>query len=105
MCGLVIQQWLQQKQRCDKVVPMTRVKFKDFLWKNLENSRVFVDSIWKKVKCNSQYQDKSVEVWAAHLEYLQSISIEFNPEYAPKKDTMIRYFRKGLRPSVRVEIK
>ena len=83
---------------------MTWAKFKDFLWKNLGDSKAFVDSIWKKVKRDSQYQDKSVQDWAAHLEYLQSILIEFDSECAPEEGTMIRYFREGLRPSVRVEM-
>ena len=83
---------------------MTWSEFKDFLRKNLGDSRAFVDSIWKKVKRDSQYQDKSVQDWAAHLEYLQSILIEFDSEYAPEEGTMICYFRKGLRPSVRVEM-
>ena len=83
---------------------MTWVKFKNFLQKKLGNSKAFVDSIWKKVKCDSQYQDKLVKDWAAHVEYLQSILIEFDPEYAPEEDTMIRYFWKGLCPLVRVKI-
>ena len=101
---LVTQQWLLQKRRCNRVVPITWVKFKDLFWKNLEDSKAFVDSIWKKIKCNSQYQDKSVQDWAAHLEYLQSILIEFNPKYALKEGTMIWYFQEGLRPLVKVEI-
>ena len=68
--GLVTQQWLQHKRHRDGVVPMTWAKFKDFLWKNLGDSKAFVDSIWKKIKRDSQYQDKSVQDWAAHLEYL-----------------------------------
>ena len=83
---------------------MTWVEFKDFLRKNLGDSRAFVDSIWKKVKRDSQYQDESVQDWAAHLEYLQSILIEFDSEWAPEEGTMIWYFREGLRPSVRVEM-
>ena len=76
----------------------------DFLRKNLRDSRVFIYSIWKKVKRNSLYQKESVQDWAAHLEYLQSILIEFDPEYASEEDTMIWYFREGLRPSVRVKM-
>ena len=82
---------------------MTWVEFKDFLQKNLGDFRAFVDSIWKKVKRDSQYQDESVQDWAAHLKYLQSILIEFDSEYASEEGTMIWYFREGLRPSVRVE--
>ena len=83
---------------------MTWVKSKDFLRKNLGDSRAFVDSIWKKIKRDSQYQDKSVQDWAPHLEYLQSILIEFDFECAPEESTIIWYFREGLRPSVRVEM-
>ena len=83
---------------------MTWAKFKDFLWKNLGDSKAFVDSIWKKIKRDSQYQDESVQDWAAHLEYLQSILIEFDSEWAPEEGTMIWYFREGLRPSIRVEM-
>ena len=50
---LVTQQWLQYKPRCDGAVPMTWIKFKNFLQKNLRNSKAFVDSIWKKIKCDS----------------------------------------------------
>ena len=83
---------------------MTWPEFKEFLRKNLGDSRAFVDSVWKKVKRDSQYQDELVQDWAAHLEYLQSILIEFDSEWAPEEGTMIRYFREGLRPSVRVEM-
>ena len=68
---------------------MTWVKFKDFLQKNLEDFRAFVNNIWKKVKRDFQYQDKSVQDWAAHLKYLQSILIEFNSECAPEEGIMI----------------
>ena len=54
-------------------MPITWVKFKDFFQNNLGDFRAFIDSIWKKVKRDSQYQDESVQDWAAHLEYLQSI--------------------------------
>ena len=68
---------------------MTWLEFKEFLRKNLGDFRAFVDSVWKKVKRDSQYQDESVQDWAAHLEYLQSILIEFNSEWAPEEGTMI----------------
>ena len=83
---------------------MTWAEFKDFLRKNLGDSRAFVNSIWKRVKRNSQYQDKLVQDWAAYLEYLQFMLIEFNPECAPEEGTMIWYFREGLCPSIRVEM-
>ena len=84
---------------------MTWVEFKDFLWKNLGNSRAFVDSIWKKVKRDSQYQNESVQDWAAYLKYLQFILIEFDSKCAPKEAIMIRYFPKGLCPSIRMKMK
>ena len=102
--GSVTYQWLQHKRRRDGAVPMTWAEFKDFLQRNLEDSRAFVDSIWKKVKRDSQYQGKSVQDWAAHLKYLQSILIKFDPECATEEGMIIWYFRKGFRPSVKVEM-
>ena len=83
---------------------MTWPEFKGFLRKNFGDSRAFVDSIWSKTKRDSQYQNEIVQDWAAYLEYLQSILSEFDADGAPKKDTMIRYFREGLKPSIRAEI-
>ena len=42
--------------------------------------------------------------WAAHLEYLQFILLEFDTDRAPKEGTMIRYFRDGLIPSIWAEM-
>ena len=56
------------------------------------------------MKIDSQYQDKSIQDWAAQLKYLQSILIELDPDYASKEGTMIEYFWKGLCPSVQVKI-
>ena len=42
--------------------------------------------------------------WAAHLEHLQSILLEYNLVGALTKLTMLRYFRKGLKSSVLVEL-
>ena len=56
------------------------------------------------MKRDSQYQDKSVQDWTTHLEYLQSILIKFDPNCASEESTMIWYFQKGLRLSLRVEI-
>ena len=57
---------------------MTWPEFKKFLKKNLSDFRTFVDSVWKKVKRDSQYQHKLIQDWTAHQEYFQSILIEFN---------------------------
>ena len=83
---------------------MTWPEFKEFLRKNLGNSKVFVDSVWKKVKLYSQYQNESIQDWVAHLEYPQSILIEFDSGWALEKGTMIWYLQKSLRPSVRVKM-
>ena len=87
--GSVTQQELQHKRRHDRATPMTWQEFKNFLQKNLEDSRSFVDSIWSKIKRDSQYPHKSVYDWTAHLEYLQSILIEFDPDFTPEEGTMI----------------
>ena len=42
--------------------------------------------------------------WAAHLEHLQSILLEYNPIGAPTKPTMLRYFGEGLKPLVLIEL-
>ena len=83
---------------------MTWIEFKSFLWKNLGNSRAFVDNFWSKFKHNLQYQSHSVLDWASHLKHLQCILLEFDADGAPGKPTMIRYFREGLKPSVRAEM-
>ena len=42
--------------------------------------------------------------WASHLKHLQSIFLEFDADEAPGEPTMIKYFREGLKPSIRAEI-
>ena len=101
--GLITQQWFQHKRRHNGATLMTWQEFKDFLQKNFEDSRTFIDGIWRKLKRDSQYQDKSVEDWAAQLNYLQFILIEFDPDCAPEERTIIWYFREGLWPSVKVK--
>ena len=63
-------QWLQYKRQNNKAKPMTWLGIKNFFWKNLEDFKTFVDSIWSKIKHNSQYQNKWVQDWVAHLEFL-----------------------------------
>ena len=84
-------------------MPMTWQEFKDFFQKNLGDSRAFVNSIWSKIKRNSQYQDKSIQDWAAHLKYLQFILIKFDPNSAPEKGTIIWYFQEDLWLSIQLE--
>ena len=83
---------------------MTWTKFKDFLRKNLGGNRAFANSICSKFRQDSQYQAKFVLDWTAHLKHLQSILLEYDPVGASTKLTMLRYFHKGLKPSVLVEL-
>ena len=83
---------------------MTWAKFKDFLGKNLEDNWAFTNNICSKFRQDSQYQAKSVLDWATHLEYLQSILLKYDPVGAPTKSTILKYFRKGLKPSILAEL-
>ena len=67
-------------------------------------SKSFVDSIWRKLKRDSQYQLEEVYDWASHLEHLQSILQEYDPVAAPTEVTMVRYFEEGLKPSIKAEM-
>ena len=98
--------WTQYKccHRGKELIPITWTEFKAFLRKNLGESKFFVDNIWKKLKCNSQYQLEEVYNWASHLEYLQSILMEFDPAATPTESTMVRYFEEGLKPSIKAKM-
>ena len=96
-----------QYKRChrgEELIPISWTEFKAFLRKNLGESKSFVDSIWKKLKRDSQYQLEEVYDWASHLEHLQSILMEFDPAAAPTESTMVRYFEEGLKPSIKAEM-
>ena len=67
-------------------------------------SKSFIDSIWRKLKKDSQYQLVEVYDWAFYLEHLQSILMEFDPAAAATESTMVRYFEEGLKPSIKAEI-
>ena len=99
----VVQRWHQHK-RCFEGAPMTWAEFKDFLRKNLGDDWAFANSIYSKFRRDSQYQAESVLDWAAHLEHLQSILLEYDPVGAPTEPTMLRYFREDLKPSVLAEL-
>ena len=49
---------------------------------------------------DSQHQQEEVQDWAAHLEHLQSILLEFDADYAPSEGQLCRTFYDGLRTSV-----
>ena len=59
-----------------------------------------MDSYWGKIKRDSQYQLEEVLNWATHLEHLQAVLQEFDPTATPNEETIIRYFRESLKPSI-----
>lgn len=83
------------------MVSITWDKFKAFLQKSLSKTTFFVDSIWNKIKKDSEYQLKKVQDWAAYLEYLQLIFIEFYPVFALTEDHLGWDFYEGLRLSIK----
>ena len=98
--------WMKYKRcyRGEELIPITWTDFKAFLRKNLGESMSFVNSIWRKLKRDSHYQLKKVYDWASHLERFQSILIKFDPAAAPTGSTMVRYFEKGLKPSIKAKM-
>ena len=97
-------QQYKRKHKAKSTVSIMWEEFKTFFCQSLGDSRAFVDSYWAKIKRDSQYQQEDVLDWAAHLEHLQAVLREFDSVAAPNKDTMIRYFREGLRPSIRAQL-
>ena len=63
-----------------------------------------MDIYWGKLKKDSQHQQEEVLDWAAHLEHLQAVLRDFDPEAAPTGQIMIRCFLEGLKPSVRAQM-
>lgn len=53
---------------------------------------------------DSQHQLEEVQDWAAHLEHLQSILVEFDADCAPLEGQLGRTFYDGLRPSIKLWI-
>ena len=104
--GSISVRWTQYKRhhRGEELTPITWTEFKAFLRKNLGESKSFVDSIWRKLKRDSQYELKKVYNWASHLEHFQSILMKFDPAAASTESTMVRYFEEGLKPSIKAEI-
>lgn len=78
--------------------------FKIFLRWSLNESKVFVNDIWKKIRTISQYQLEKVIDWATYLEHLQAVLKEFNVTATSNKDLLIYYFWHKLRPSIRAQI-
>ena len=102
--GTISLRWAQHKRRHQSATLITWLEFKTFLRKDLGNSQAFINNIWSKFRRDSQYQLEEARDWASHLQHLQSILAEFDTVGAPDESTMIRYFREGLKPSIKVEI-
>ncbi len=83
---------------------MTWNKFKALLRKSLGESNAFVGHVWSKLRGDAQYQLEEVQDWAAHLEHLQSILLEFDANNAPGEGQLGRTFYDGLRPSIKLWI-
>ena len=98
--------WQQHKAKNagETDVPLTWEEFKAFLRRSLGESRAFVDSIWRTIRRDSQYQQEEVMDWAAHLEHLQTVLREFDSAAAPNKEVLICYFCDGLRPSIQAQM-
>lgn len=100
--GRINYRWHQHKRRTLVDRPLSWLDFKAFLRKHLRNSWPFVDSIWSRLKRDSQYQKETVSDWAFHLEYLRDILVEFDPEGAPQESDLIHFFMEGIKPSVKL---
>lgn len=53
---------------------------------------------------NSQHQQEEFQDWAAHLDYLWSIFIEFDTDCVLLKDQLGCIFYDGLRPTIKLWI-
>ena len=97
--------WQQQKAKNagETDFPLTWEEFKAFLRWSLGESRAFVDSIWRTITLDSQYQQEKAMDWAAHLKYLQTVLKEFDPAVAPTEEVLICYFCNGLKPSIQAQ--
>ena len=102
--GAVAQQWHQHKRRSAEETLVTWAEFKSFFQTNLGDSRAFADDICSKFRRDFQYQAEFVLDWAAYLEHLKSILLEYDLARALGEPIMLSYFREGLRPSIRVEL-
>lgn len=56
------------------------------------------------IKRDSQYQQKDVQDWAVHLEYLQMVLNKFDPTGVLNVTILIRYFRERLCLFIRAQL-
>ena len=103
LCGKINFRWYQYWKQLGGV-SISWKEFKVFLEKNLGDSRFFIDTIWNNIKRDSQYQLEEIQHQATHLEYLQSILVEFDADGALVKSNLIQFFQEGLKPLIRAQI-
>ena len=82
---------------------LTWEKFKAFFCRNLGESQVFVDSIWKTIRRDSQYQQEEIMDWAIDLEHLQTVLKKFDSAASPIEEVLIDWFCDSLRPSIQAQ--
>ncbi len=56
------------------------------------------------MRSDFQHQLEEIQDWAAHLEPLQSIPMEFDADFAPLEDQLGRTFYDGLKPLIKLWI-
>ena len=101
LCGRISFHRHQHKRRNQAAeAPLPRVEFKLSFGKVLVAPVLWgVDTIWSRVKRNSQYQWEEVHNWASHLEHPQSI--KFDADRASESPTSFDFFKKDV--SLRLE--
>lgn len=64
--------WQQHKNEIEynRAAPLSCEEFKAFFQKNLAESTIFINSIWNKIKKDSQYQLEEGQDWATHLKHV-----------------------------------
>ncbi len=102
----ILNWWQQHKtcMQCNQIASLTWDKFKAFLRKSLGESNAFVGHVWSKLRRDTQHQSEEIQDWAAYLEYLQSILLEFDANNAPQEGQLGRTFYDGLRSSIKLWI-
>ncbi len=81
----ILNRWQQHKTRMqrNRLTPVTWDEFKAFLRKSLGESNAFIGHVWSKLRGDAEHQLEEVQDCAAHLEYFQSILLEFDTNNTP----------------------
>ena len=59
-----------------------------------------MDSFWRQIKQDAQYQQEYVIDWAVYLEYLQAVLKMFDSIAIPNEEVLIQCLRESLWPSI-----